>query len=75
MTGSGRKPDSYEAHMALQHRFVRRENTFWLLLILLKRRALKRGDHETATLIEQVIARANEGDAVKMMIMAMMREE
>lgn len=74
MTGGGRKPDSYDAHMALNHRFVRRENTYWLLLILLKRQALKRGDHETASLIEQVIARANEGDAIKMDIMAMMPE-
>lgn len=72
MTGSGRKPDTYDAHMALQHRFVRRENTYWLLLILLKRRALKRGDHETAVLIDTVIARANEGDSIKMDIMAMM---
>ena len=74
MTGSGRKPDSYDAHMELNRRFIRRENTFRLLLLLLRQQAAKRGDTATVSLINSVIQRANEGDPIKMDLLAMMAE-
>lgn len=72
MSKLGRPSGNADEYHALNQRFIRRENTYHLLLILLRKRALKQGDHETAVLIDQVIARANEGDSVKMDIVAMM---
>lgn len=71
MNKLGRPPDSHDAHMELNRRFVRRENTYHILLLLLRKQAQARGDTQTVFLINSVLQRANEGDGIKLDLMAL----
>lgn len=75
MSKLGRPPDSQDAHAELNRRFVRRENTFRLALLVLRKQARTRGDMQTVFLINSVLQRANEGDAIKMDLMALYTQE
>lgn len=74
MSKLGRPPDSHEAHTELNRRFVRRENTYHLTLLVLRKQAQKRGDTQTVFLINSVLQRANEGDAIKLDLIALYQD-
>lgn len=74
MSKLGRPPDSHDAYMELNRRFVRRENTYHIALLLLRKQAQKRGDTATVFLINSVLQRANEGDQIKIDLVMMMQE-
>lgn len=75
MSKLGRPPDSHDAHMELNQRFVRRENTYWIALLVLRKQAAARGDTQTVFLINSVLQRANEGDSIKLDLMAMYTQD